>query len=54
MRCGAKCFQVQMDIDGKEEIKSTNARTPAEARKFIRAQLGEKVRILSVRERKRS
>lgn len=53
MRCGAKCFLVQLELNGEKEIKSVNARTPVEARKAVRTEYGEKVQILSVKEEKK-
>ncbi|GIO27523.1 hypothetical protein [Ornithinibacillus bavariensis] len=52
MRCGAKCFLIQMEADGKKQVKSVIARTPAEARKSFRKEYGVKPQILSVRESK--
>ncbi|GGH71596.1 hypothetical protein GCM10010978_07710 [Compostibacillus humi] len=55
MRCGAKCFLIQTeDADGKRQITSVNARTPAEARKRFREESGKDIQIISVREKKRS
>lgn len=50
MRCGAKCFLVRMEVDGKKQVKSVIARTPAEARKRFREEYGVKPQIISVRE----
>ncbi|GAB3796138.1 hypothetical protein [Virgibacillus kimchii] len=52
MRCGAKCFLVEAEIDGEKRIKSVNARTPAEARKTIRKAYGHRTPVISVRGRK--
>lgn len=52
MRCGAKCFHVEIEIDEEKVIKPVNARTPAEARKTVRRKYGAEAPILSVRERK--
>lgn len=52
LRCGAKCFQVEMELDGKREVKSVDARTPAKARKAIRKVYGEHTPVISVRQRK--
>ncbi|MEH7383587.1 hypothetical protein V7138_24220 [Bacillus sp. JJ1533] len=49
MRCGAKCFQVEIETDGKTHCKSVTARTPAEARKSIRKKFGAETRILAVK-----
>ncbi|WP_449536479.1 hypothetical protein [Ferdinandcohnia sp. Marseille-Q9671] len=54
MRCGAKCFLVEIEVDGKSQIKSVNARTPAEARKNIRNECGQDTQILKVKEEKKS
>lgn len=52
MRCGAKCFHVQLEIDGNKKTKPVIARTPAEARKLFRKDYGAESIILSVQERK--
>ncbi|WP_453993801.1 hypothetical protein [Bacillus nitroreducens] len=54
MRCGAKCFLVEMEVDGKTVVKSINARTPAEARKNIRNEIGAETKILTVKEEKKN
>lgn len=48
MRCGAKCFLVEIEVKGDKDIKSVNARTPVEARKTIRNEYGREAEILSV------
>jgi hypothetical protein len=53
MRCGAKCFLVEVEVDGKTQVQSVNARTPAEARKNIRKELGTETQILAVKEEKK-
>lgn len=53
MRCGAKCFLVEMELVGKRRIQPVDARTAAGARKVIRAEFGSDVQILSVKEEKR-
>ncbi|MFD1778576.1 hypothetical protein ACFSFW_07840 [Fredinandcohnia salidurans] len=53
MRCGAKCFLVEIEVDGKTQVQSVNARTPAEARKNIRKVLGTETQILAVKEEKK-
>src|SRR5699024_3683871 len=51
LRCGARCFEVQL-TSGTEVVK---ARTPAEARKIIRSTINKSdIDILSVRETKRN
>jgi len=51
LRCGAKCFEVQL-TSSTEVVK---ARTPAEARKIIRSTNNKSdIDILSVKETKRN
>ncbi|MDQ0226266.1 hypothetical protein [Metabacillus niabensis] len=50
MRCGAKCFLVEIEVKGDKDIKSVNARTPVEARKTIRNDYGREAEIISVTE----
>jgi len=52
MRCGAKCFHVEMDVDGDRKAKKIIARTPAEAIKFTRHLFGENINIVTVRKEK--
>lgn len=53
MRCGAKCFFVEFEIDGEIQSQSIAARTPVEARKMIRLTYGQGPRILTVKEEKK-
>ncbi|MCM3791527.1 hypothetical protein M3221_24705 [Domibacillus indicus] len=53
MRCGSKCFLVEMEIKGEKQIKPVTARTPANARKTIRLEYGAEARVLSVVEEKK-
>lgn len=53
MRCGAKCFFVEFEIDGEIQSQSITARTPVEARKTIRLTYGQEPRILTVKEEKK-
>ncbi|WP_423798253.1 hypothetical protein [Neobacillus sp. SAB-20_R2A] len=53
MRCGAKCFLVEMEINGEKLIESVIARTPVEARKTIRIEYGAMAEILKVKEEKK-
>lgn len=53
MKCGAKCFVVEMELDGTKKTKQVHARTPISARKVIRAAYGRDANILSVKEEKR-
>lgn len=53
MKCGAKRYQVEIEVGGEKQIKSVLARTPAEARKNIRKNYGIETHIISVREEKK-
>ncbi|WP_201741222.1 hypothetical protein [Pradoshia eiseniae] len=50
MRCGAKCFLVQVEEQGLKRTWPITARTSAEARKRIRLEFGAEINILSVKE----
>ncbi|MFS0821923.1 hypothetical protein [Bacillus sp. 1P02SD] len=54
MRCGAKCFLVEIEVGGETQVESVNARTPAEARKSIRKKHGTETQILAVKEEKKN
>lgn len=54
MRCGAKCFLVEMEVNGRVEVKTVNARSPMEARKTIRLEYGEETKVLSVTSEKKN
>ncbi|HWK22941.1 MAG TPA: hypothetical protein VNS08_07925 [Ureibacillus sp.] len=54
MRCGAKCFVVEFEIDGEKQVKQIIARTPVEARKTIRLEYGTSPQNLSVKEERKS
>lgn len=51
MKCGAKCFIVALEIDGKIKKESVFSRTPVSARKTIRRAYGEHANILTVRKK---
>ncbi|MCA1030195.1 hypothetical protein LCL95_03980 [Bacillus timonensis] len=53
MRCGSKCFIVEMEIKGEKQIKPVIARTPIDARKTIRLEYGAEAKIFSVIEEKK-
>ena len=53
MRCGSKCFLVEMEVNGEKQVKPVTARTPVDARKTIRLEYGAEAQILSVREEKK-
>lgn len=47
MMCGSKCYIVKIEVDGLKKTKRVNARTPVNARKFIRKQYGQAATIHS-------
>ncbi|MCD8511725.1 MAG: hypothetical protein LRY73_18985 [Bacillus sp. (in: Bacteria)] len=49
MRCGSKCFLVEVEINGEKRVKTVNSRTPVDARKTIRNEYGKGVTIISVK-----
>ncbi len=53
MRCGSKCFLVEMEVNGEKLTESVTARTPVDARKTVRIEYGAGAEILSVREEKK-
>ncbi|PLT32041.1 hypothetical protein [Bacillus sp. V5-8f] len=53
MRCGSKCFLVEMEMNGEQQSKPVTARSPVEARKTIRIEYGKEANVLSVREEKK-
>lgn len=53
MRCGTKCFLVEIERSGKKELVEVIARTPAEARKRIRIEYGNETDILKFSEAKK-
>lgn len=54
MRCGAKCFIVEYEVDGHIQTASVNSRTPAEARKQWRMQTAGNGKVLTVRRQQRA
>ena len=52
MKCGAKCFIVELEMDGKIMRKSVISRTPVSARKTIRNAYGKDANILTVSKEK--
>lgn len=52
MLCGAKCFTVLFEQDGKQKEKRIIARTPAKARRLARKNLNSNIEIISVRREK--
>jgi hypothetical protein len=53
MRCGSKCFIIEIEVQGEKQTKSVTARTPIDARKTIRRAYGTETHILSVIEDKK-
>lgn len=53
MQCGAKCFIVQVERDGKVESMPVTARSSVQARKTVRLQYEDVVKVLTVREDKK-
>ena len=49
MKCGAKCFIVEAEINEKLQIIQVTARTTAQARKVVRLEYGDELKIISVR-----
>lgn len=50
MQCGSKCFIVTMEINGETIEKTIRARTPVAARKTVRQQYGDEVKIVASKE----
>ncbi|MFB5086989.1 hypothetical protein PGC35_07170 [Psychrobacillus sp. PGGUH221] len=49
MKCGAKCFVVEAEINDKLQTIPVTARTAIQARKVVRLEFGEQLKIISVR-----
>lgn len=54
MRCGAKCFTVELETEGKKKRIPVTARTSVEARKAISKEYGKEVIIVFVKEDKKN
>ncbi len=54
MKCGSKCFVVEMEVNGEIQKKLVKARTPVDARKVIRLEYGKQAEILTVRKENKS
>jgi hypothetical protein len=52
MKCGAKCFLVELELNGKVKTESVISRTPIIARKIVRRAYGKEANILTVIKRK--
>jgi hypothetical protein len=53
VKCGARRYQVEAEVNGEKQSKSILARTPAEARKKFRSTFGADAQINTVKEIKR-
>lgn len=47
MMCGSKCYVVEIEVNGLKKTKRVNARSPVNARKFIRKKYGKETTIHS-------
>mgnify|MGYP006367871177 CR=1 FL=1 len=54
MKCGSKCFVVEMEVNGEKQQKWVTARTPIDARKVVRLENGKHTEILTVRKENKS
>jgi len=52
MQCGAKCFLVEVEVQGEKKTKTVFARSPIYARKIIRKKYGTTADVLSVTKKK--
>lgn len=53
MQCGAKCFIVEVELDGEKKSFPVTARTSVLARKAVRMQYEDAVKIVSVKQEKK-
>ena len=49
MKCGARCFIVQAEINGKLQTIPVTARTSIQARKVINLEYGDQLKIIGVK-----
>lgn len=54
MQCGAKCFIVEVELAGEKKSFPVTARTSVQARKAVRIQYEDAVKIVSVKEEKKA
>ena len=54
MKCGSKCFIVEMEVNGEKQQKRVTARTPIDARKVVRLEYAKQAEILTVRKENKS
>lgn len=50
MQCGAKCFIVEVELDGEKKSFPVTARSSVSARKAVRLQYADAVKIVSVKQ----
>lgn len=48
MKCGAKCFTVQAEINGEMHTIPVTARTSIQARKVLRLEYGDQLKVIVV------
>lgn len=53
MKCGSKCFIVEVELNGEVKTERINARTPVDARKVTRGKYGVNAVIRSAVAEKR-
>lgn len=53
MQCGAKCFIVEVELDGEKKTFPVKARSNVLARKAVRVLYEDAVKIMSVKEDKK-
>ena len=53
MQCGAKCFLVEVELDGDKKVLPVTARSQVHARKAVRLQYDDLVNIISVKPEKK-
>lgn len=49
MKCGARCFTVQAEINGKLQTIPVTARTSIQARKVLSLEYGNELKIIAVK-----
>ena len=49
MKCGAKCFIVEAEINGKMQSIPVTARTSIQARKTVSLEYGNELKIIAVK-----
>lgn len=53
MKCGSKCFLVEIEVNGERQTKKIRERSAIRARKAVRSELGSEAIILSAIEEKK-